>query len=78
MADVNGTTFPKLPNGQYNPFYYYPPGGLITQVIVLQAQNPWGNKFGIIPAVIFAYITPVTGGNSSSNAWLFVMRSWAL
>eukprot|EP00775_Hariotina_reticulata_P003126 gene3126-3404_t len=60
MADVNGTNFPKLPNGRYNPLYYYPPGGLITQVIVLQAQNPWGDNFGSVPAVIFTYITPVT------------------
>eukprot|EP00775_Hariotina_reticulata_P003098 gene3098-3377_t len=62
MADTNGTDFPKLPNGQYDPLFYYINGGLITQVIVLQANNPWGNKFGIIPAIIFTYLTPSTTG----------------
>lgn len=27
-----------------------------AQVIVLHAENPWGNKFGNIPAVLFGYI----------------------
>jgi hypothetical protein len=62
MANTNSTDFPTLPNGQYDPLYYYPPGGLITQVIVLQANNPWGNKFGVIPAIIFTYLTPGASG----------------
>lgn len=27
-----------------------------AQVIVLHAENPWGNKFGNIPAILFGYI----------------------
>jgi hypothetical protein len=59
--------------------YTLPAGALITQVIVLHASNPWGNKFGTVPAVIFAYLNPArdgllyaTCGNALySNAYLF-------
>lgn len=59
--------------------YRMDPGSLITQVIVLHASNPWGDKFGTIPAVIFVYINPAdttdvkyaTCGNALySNAYL--------
>lgn len=35
----------------------YPAGAPITQVIVLHAPNPWGHKYGNIPAIIFGYQT---------------------
>jgi hypothetical protein len=36
MTDVNDPEFPKNASGQPNLAYYYPYGGLITQMIVLQ------------------------------------------
>eukprot|EP00775_Hariotina_reticulata_P003101 gene3101-3380_t len=36
--------------------YYYPAYSPITQVIVLEAENPWGNKFGEVPAILFGYL----------------------
>lgn len=44
--------------------YFYPYEGPITQMIVLQAANPWGSKFGRIPAIIFGYLE--TSGNVTS------------
>jgi hypothetical protein len=35
----------------------YPANAAITQVIVLHAANPWGSKFGNIPAILFGYQT---------------------
>jgi len=40
-----------------NSDYLYPQGAPITQVIVLSAPNPWGDKFGVIPAILFGYQT---------------------
>jgi len=37
--------------------YFHPYGTPITQMIVLQAPNPRGPKFGTIPAIIFAYLS---------------------
>jgi len=38
-------------------FYLYPQNSPITQVIVLRAPNPWGDKFGTIAAILFGYQT---------------------
>lgn len=40
-----------------NSFYLYPQQSPITQVIVLRAPNPWGDKFGTIAAIMFGYQT---------------------
>jgi len=40
-----------------NSFYLYPQSSPITQVIVLRAPNPWGDKFGTIAAIMFGYQT---------------------
>lgn len=36
--------------------YVYPAGAPVTQVIVLEAKNPFGQGFGKVPAIIFVYI----------------------
>lgn len=46
--------------------YYYPYASAITQMIVLQAPNPYGDKFGRIPAIIFAYINVNNVTNATS------------
>lgn len=38
-------------------YYLYPRGSPITQVIVLEAPNPWGDKYGTIPAILFGYLS---------------------
>jgi hypothetical protein len=38
MTNVNDTNFPKNASGQPNLAYFYPYGGLITQMIVLQVR----------------------------------------
>jgi hypothetical protein len=47
------------------PRYFYPYGAPITQMIVLQAPNPWGSGHGRIPAIIFAYLQQATVGNGT-------------
>jgi hypothetical protein len=47
---VNATANPEL-----SP-YYYPAYSPITQVIVLEAENPWGSKFGEVAAIVFGYL----------------------
>jgi len=46
-----------------NEFYFYPSKAPITQVIVLQAPNPWGDKFGNIAAILFGYLDGPAGPN---------------
>lgn len=47
--------------------YFYPYQAPITQMIVLKAANPWGPKFGHIPAIIFVYLQGNgTAGETSS------------
>jgi hypothetical protein len=39
MTNVTGPNFPKNASGQQNLAYYYPYGGLITQMIVLKVGD---------------------------------------
>lgn len=79
MTDVEDPSFPKNATQQPNLEYFFPLGGLITQMIVLEASNPLGPTFGEIPAVIFRYYTPETSeigmatcGNAIyANAYLY-------
>lgn len=50
--------------------YYSPYGAYITQMIVLSAANPWGDKYGTIPAIIFVYLDfdPTTNFTSLATA----------
>lgn len=48
-----------------HPRYFYPYGAPITQMIVLQAPNPWGSAYGRIPAIIFAYLQQAPVGNGT-------------
>lgn len=57
MSVPSGPAFPKGPSGAPDLRYLLPYGSLITQVIVLQAPNPFGAPFGTVPAVIFLYLT---------------------
>jgi len=55
--DTAQRSAPEWYRGTSNQDYLYPSGLPITQVIVLSAPNPWGSKFGVIPAIIFGYQT---------------------
>lgn len=82
MTDPNDPNFPTNSTNQPNLDYYYPYGGLITQMIVLQAKNPYGDSFGTVAAAIFRYHANTTGygfavcGNARyANAYLRPLSS---
>ncbi|KAF6264580.1 hypothetical protein COO60DRAFT_1483020, partial [Scenedesmus sp. NREL 46B-D3] len=53
---IPGTNIPNFPNGNpINEGYLMPYGSMITQVLVLEAPNPLGPKFGTIAAIAFRY-----------------------
>ncbi|WIA23802.1 hypothetical protein OEZ85_013478 [Tetradesmus obliquus] len=76
MTNVTDPSFPRNASGQPILAYYYPYGGLITQMIVLKAINPYGPSYGSIPAVIFRYFSAegsgfaVCGNNLYAQAYL--------
>jgi hypothetical protein len=51
-----------------NAAYLYKAGAPITQVIVLKADNPYGHKFGKIPAIIIVYQDIVNGQQQLKTA----------